>query len=130
MTDYQKILEEFRTFYRNKYDISFDDEILYFFVRLNEMQTDIKKDIRNLPKVTFKSGWDYFLYGLGKWLVPSLIVAVFFSALFFMNTSNHQPSQLMIPARILMKDHIQYLELKTDSTYYYFPIQKNKNSPK
>lgn len=130
MTDYQKILEEFRTFYRNKYDICFDDEILYFFVRVNEMQTDLKKDIRNLPKVTFKTGKDYFLYGLGKWLVPSLIVAVFFLALFFWNTSNHQPSQFMITAKILMKDNIQYLELKTDSVYFYFPIQKNKNFPK
>lgn len=130
MTDYQKILEEFRTFYRNKYDISFDDEILYFFVRVNEMQTDLKRDIRNLPKVTFKSGWDYFLYGLGKWAMPSLIVAVFFLALFFMNTSNNPPSHFMIPAKIFTKDKIQYLELKTDSAYYYFPIQKDKNSPK
>ena len=126
-TDYQKILEEFRTHYRNKYDISFDDEILYFFIRVNEMQTDIKKDIRNLPKVTFKTGWDYFLYGLGKWAMPSLIFAIFFLALFFMNTLNHQPSQFMIPAKILMKDNIQYLELKTDSAYFYLPIKKNKN---
>ena len=123
-TDYQKILEEFRTHYRNKYDISFDDEILYFFIRVNEMQTDIKKDIRNLPKVTFKTGWDYFLYGLGKWAMPSLIVVVFFSAVFLINTSNKQSSQFMIPAKIFMKDNIQYLELKTDSSIYYLQIQK------
>lgn len=124
MTDYQKILEEFRTHYRNKYNISFDDEILFFFVRVNEMQTDLKKDIRKLPKVTFKTGWDYFMYGLGKWTIPSLIVTVFFSVLFFMNTSNKQPSQLMLPAKIFMKNNIQYLELKTDSAYYYLKIQK------
>ena len=123
MNNYHKILEEFRTHYRNKYDISFDDEILYFFVRVNEMQMDLKKDIRNVPKVTFKTGWDYFLYGLGKWLIPSLVVAVFFLALFLMNTSNKQ-NQFMIPGKILMKDSIQYLELKTDSANYYLQVQK------
>ncbi len=30
--------------------------------------------------VTFKTGWDYFLYGLGKWLMPSLIVTLFLSS--------------------------------------------------
>ncbi len=124
MTDYQKILEEFRTHYRNKYDISFDDEILYFFIRVNEMQTDIKKDIGRLPKVTFKTGRDYFLYGLGKWLIPSLLVIVFFSTLFFFTTSNRQPSQCMVPVRIFTKDNFQYLELKTDSVEYYLQIQK------
>jgi len=124
MTDYKKILEEFRTHYRNKYDINFDDEILYFFVRVNEMQKDLKKDIHSLPRITFKTGSDYFLYGLGTWAIPSLIVTIFFSALFFMNTSLKQPSQLMIPAKIFMKDNIQYLELKTDSANYYLPIQK------
>jgi len=124
MTNYQKILEEFRTHYLNKYDINFDDEILYFFVRVNEMQTDLKKDIRKLPKVTFKTGWDYFMYGLGKWAIPSLIVTVFFSAMYFINTSNMRSSQLIIPARIFRKDNIQYLELKTDSVYYYLQIQK------
>ena len=123
MNNYQKILEEFRTHYRNKYDISFDDEILYFFVRVNEMQMDLKKDIRNVPKVTFKTGWDYFLYGLGKWLMPSLVVAVFFSSLFFMNTSKKQ-NQFVIPGRILLKDNIEYLELKTDNANYYLQVQK------
>jgi hypothetical protein len=123
MTDYQKILEEFRTHYRNKYEINFDDEILYFFVRLNEMQIDLKKDIRNLPKVTFKTGWDYFLYGLGKWLIPSLIVTLFFSALFFINASKQQ-SQFLIPVKAFMKGNIQYLELRSDSAFYYLQIQK------
>lgn len=124
MTDYQKILEEFRTHYRNKYDISFDDEILYFFIRVNEMQSDIKKDIGRIHKVTFKTGRDYFLYGLGKWAIPSLVAFVFFSALFFMNNSNKRSSQFMIPAKIFTRDNIQYLELKTDSANYYLRIQK------
>jgi len=124
MTDYKKILEEFRTHYRNKYDINFDDEILYFFVRVNEMQKDLKKDIRSLPKVTFKTGWDYFLYGLGKWLMPSLVVMILFSTLFFRNIIIKQPRQFMIPGKIFMKNNIPYLELKTDSANYYLPIQK------
>ena len=124
MTDYKKILEEFRTHYRNKYDINFDDEILYFFVRVNEMQKDLKKDIRNLPKVTFKTGWDYFLYGLGKWLMPSLVVMMLFSILYFRKEIIRQPTQFMIPGKILLRNNIEYLELKTDSVNYYLPIQK------
>ncbi len=124
MTDYQKILEEFRTHYRNKYDISFDDEILYFFIRVNEMQTDIKKDIGRIPKVTFKTGRDYFLYGLGKGLVLSLIAIVFFSTMLLFTTSNKREPQFMIPAKIFTKDNIQYLELKTDTANYFLQIQK------
>jgi hypothetical protein len=122
MNDYQKILEEFRTHYRNKYNINFDDEILYFFVRINEMQSDLKKDIRKLPKVTFKTGTDYFFYGLGKWLIPSLIASIFSFGLFFINTSNRH--QLLVPGKIIMKDNLPYLELKSDSDYYYLQIQK------
>ena len=124
MTDYKKILEEFRTHYLNKYDINFDDEILYFFVRVNEMQKDLKKDIYNLPKVTFKTGWDYFLYGLGKWLMPSLVIMMLFSTLFFRNIIINQHPQFMIPGKILLKNNTEYLELKTDSVNYYLPIQK------
>ncbi len=125
MTDYQKILEEFRTHYRNKYDINFDDEILYFFVRLNEMQMDLKKEIRNVPTIIFKSGWEYFLYGLGKWLVPSLIVTLFLSTVLFINTCN-RPARFAFPAKILTKNNLQYLELKTDSSLYYLPIKTIK----
>ncbi len=37
--------------------------------------------IDQIPEVRFRSGWDYFLYGLGKnliwfWLVVGLIVMV------------------------------------------------------
>lgn len=122
MTDYQKILEEFRTHYHAKYDINFDDEILYFFVRVNEMQIDLKKDIRNLPKVTFKTGWDYFLFGIGKSFIPSLMITAFLLSLFCINGAKKQ-SQLLIPVGVTMKNNIQYLELKTDTTFYYLPIQ-------
>ena len=123
MTEYQKILEEFRTHYRNKYDMSFDDEILYFFIRLNEMQKDLKREIRKVPRVTFKNGWDYFLYGLGKWLMPSLIVTLFIVSVSVMGTWSGRP-ELGVPAKILTKNKTTYLELKTDTSIYYLPIQK------
>jgi hypothetical protein len=126
MTDYQKILEEFRTHYRNKYNISFDDEILYFFIRVNEMQTDLKKDMRKIPKVTFKTGKDYFFYGLGRSLIPSLLVIAIISAIFFISGFHKQSYEFMIPAKIYIKDSIHYLELKTSDADY-LQIQKNKN---
>ena len=122
MTEYQKVLEQFRTHYRNEYGINLDDEVLYFFIRVNEMQSGLKKDIRNLPKVTFKTGWDYFLFGLGKWLIPSLIVTVFLLSLFCIHSTKKQ-SQFLIPVGLTMKSNVQYLKLKTDTTFYYLPIQ-------
>jgi hypothetical protein len=76
MKDYQKILEEFRHHYFIKYNVKMDDEVLYFFIRINEMQKDLKKEIKAIPKITFKSGWDYFLYGLGRFSLISILVAL------------------------------------------------------
>lgn len=122
MTEYQKKLEEFRTHYRNEYQINFDDEILYFFIRVNEMQKDIKKDIRKMPKVTFRTGWDYFLYGLGKWLIPSvLIVAAAFIIFPLSSASSKTPENNMT---VITKEGQPYLEIKTDSSIYYIPFKK------
>ena len=122
MTEYQKVLEQFRTHYRNEYGINLDDEVLYFFVRVNEMQSGLKKDIRNLPKITFKTGWDYFLYGLGAWLVPSIIVSIMLSVQLFLNTNRH--SGEIRAGKIIIKNNIPYLEIKTDSSTFYLQIQK------
>ena len=122
MTEYQKILEQFRTHYRNEYGINLDDEVLYFFVRVNEMQSGLKKDIRNLPKITFKTGWDYFLYGLGTWLIPSIIVSIILSVQMFLNANKH--SEDIQSDKIIIKNNIPYLEIKTDSSTFYLPIQK------
>ncbi|HUZ58805.1 MAG TPA: hypothetical protein VMU83_08485 [Hanamia sp.] len=122
MTEYQKILEQFRTHYRNEYGINLDDEVLYFFVRVNEMQSDLKKDIRNLPKITFKTGWDYFLYGLGKWLIPSVIVSVMLLVQLLFIANKH--SDEIQPGKIIIKNNTPFLEIKTDSSTYYLQIQK------
>ena len=122
MTEYQKIMEQFRTHYRNEYGINLDDEVLYFFVRVNEMQSDLKKDIRNLPKITFKTGWDYFLYGLGKWLIPSVIVSVMLLVQLLFIANKH--SDEIQPGKIIIKNNTPFLEIKTDSSTYYLQIQK------
>ena len=122
MTEYQKILEQFRTHYRNEYGINLDDEVLYFFVRVNEMQSDLKKDIRNLPKIIFKTGWDYFLYGLSKWLIPSVIVSVMLLVQLLFIANKH--SDEIQPGKIIIKNNTPFLEIKTDSSTYYLQIQK------
>ncbi len=121
-TDYQKVLEQFRTHYRNEYGINLDDEVLYFFVRVNEMQSGLKKDISKLPKITFKTGWDYFLYGLGAWLVPSMIVSIILSVQLAVNTNRQ--SENIQAGEITFKNNTPFLEIKTDSSTFYLPIQK------
>jgi hypothetical protein len=64
--DYKELLEEVRHRYRQKYDVVLDDEILYLVIRMNEMQVDLKNQIRKAPNVTFQRGIDYFWYGVGK----------------------------------------------------------------
>lgn len=72
MNEFQKKVEIFRTHYFTKYGRKLDDETLYFFIRVNEMQLDLKKQLLQLKremesdKVAFRSGWDYFLYGFGR----------------------------------------------------------------
>ncbi|MBO9681966.1 MAG: hypothetical protein J7502_04755 [Flavisolibacter sp.] len=75
MTEYEKKLEQFRTHYKLKYGVELDDVTLYFFVRVNEMQKDLRREIKKIPAVRFRSGWDYFLYGLGK-NIPLIMIAV------------------------------------------------------
>ena len=122
LTEYQKVLEQFRTHYRNEYGINLDDEVLYFFVRVNELQSDLKKDIRNLPKITFKTGWDYFLYGLGTWIIPSVIVSVMLLVQLLFIANKH--SDEIQPGKIIIKNNTSFLEIKADSSTYYLQIQK------
>lgn len=80
MNEYDKALETFRVHYLIKYGIKLDDEILYFFIRMNEMQHDLKKDIKAAQEPTFENGYKYFLYGLGQITGITLIAAVIFAA--------------------------------------------------
>ena len=89
MNDYQKAVEEFRHHYYTKYGVKLDDEILYFFIRVNEMQLDLKKEIKAIPKITFKSGRDYFLYGLGRISTVSILIALITSILIAFLNSKH-----------------------------------------
>jgi len=58
-------LEQFRLHYKNTYGIEMDDETLYFFIRVNEMQITLSKQIKEMPEIKFEKGSDYFWYGLG-----------------------------------------------------------------
>lgn len=84
MNEYQKIIEEFRHHYKMKYDVELDDVTLYFFIRVNEMHKDLKKDIASIPTVRFRNGWDYFLFGLGRnlYILIGLLILAFTSVRF------------------------------------------------
>jgi hypothetical protein len=80
MNEYDKVLETFRSHYLIKYGIKLDDEILYFFIRINEMHYDLKKDIKAEQEPNFKTGYKYFLLGMGQITGITLIAAVIFAA--------------------------------------------------
>ncbi|HAO05687.1 MAG TPA: hypothetical protein DCQ50_01625 [Chryseobacterium sp.] len=65
-------LEQFRLHYKNTYGIEMDDETLYFFIRVNEMQIAITKRIDDIARMRPHNRSEYFFYGLGiatKWLI-------------------------------------------------------------
>ncbi len=72
---YLELLEELRHRYKQRYGVGLDDELLYLIIRMNELQVDLKKDIRGIERVTFKKGSDYFMYGLGK-AISILAIAI------------------------------------------------------
>lgn len=76
MNEYEKRLEEFRLHYLLNYGLKLDDEILFFFIRVNELQVDLKKQIKSIQRPMFRSGWDYFMFGLGRFAVPALVVGM------------------------------------------------------
>jgi hypothetical protein len=63
---YLNLLKELQFRYEKKYNVKLDDEILYIIIRINELQVDLKKDIKNNPPIIFPKSVDYFFYGLGK----------------------------------------------------------------
>ena len=65
-TQYQELLEDIRHLYRQKYGLGLDDEILYLIIRINELQVDLKKEIKGVQKLSFGRGIDYFWHGVGK----------------------------------------------------------------
>lgn len=88
--DYSKILEDIRHIYKQKYNVALDDELLYIIIRVNELQVSLNKKIDDIPKVTFPTGKDYFLYSFGKYL-PFLFVGlglILLSCFLFIYRSN------------------------------------------
>lgn len=62
-SNYQKLLERFRVHYKEKFGVQIDDDILYLLIRINELHKDLKKDIKKVPEIHFKNGWEYFFHG-------------------------------------------------------------------
>ena len=119
MNEYQKRVEEFRTHYYTKYDVKLDNEIIYFFIRVNEMQSDLKNQIADIPKLTYKTGWDYFLYGLGKFTIPAILVSIGLIIILFF--SSRQLSQ----NNIIIKNGAPFLIMKQNDSIYYLPLKNN-----
>lgn len=68
LSKYNQVLEDVRHSYKQKYGVVLDDELLYLLVRMNELQQEVKKEMSQVQKVTFRKGTDYFWYGVGKTL--------------------------------------------------------------
>lgn len=138
MNDYEKRLEEFRLHYLFNYGLKLDDEVLFFYIRVNEMQIDMKKEfvgvkdemftvktevsgmkqeIATIPRLVFKNGLNYFLYGMGKPIIPCLTASLVTGLAIILITifksypiciNNGQPS-----LKIVQGDSIYYLPVKS-----------------
>jgi hypothetical protein len=66
MDRHQRIREEFRHHYFIRHGIKLDDEVLMILIRLSQMHRDLRKEIRQMPRVQFRNQRDYFYYGIGR----------------------------------------------------------------
>ena len=94
----KNIIADFRHHYYKKYNVQLDDDILYILIRINELNVVMKSDfektenkIKELEKtiqqqIVFKTKWDYFVYGLGKYFSLAIILA---SAIFVLGVYIH-----------------------------------------
>lgn len=123
--DYKKVLEEFRAHYRNLYGVNLDDEVLYFFIRVNQMQNDLGKRIEKIPKVAFRTGFDYFLYGLGKWVVPVILLMMSGMVVFLFKAIDNNSENK--PHIEIINDNQPYLKIKSDSATYWIPLKKKQD---
>lgn len=64
--DYLTLLEELRHRYKLRYGSILDDEILFLIIRINELQVDLKKEVKAINRLHFPTGFSYLLYGLGR----------------------------------------------------------------
>jgi hypothetical protein len=122
MNEYQKKLEEFRFLYFTKYGVKLDDEVLYFFIRVNEMQLDLKKQIKDIPKLTYRSHWDYFLHGLGRFFLPTILIisfVVFIQVLVYNNAKNN-----VVTGQLIYKNGQPFLQLKYGDSLFYLQVKQ------
>jgi hypothetical protein len=109
MNEFQKRVEEFRTHYHVKYGQILDDETLYFFIRVNEMHHDLRKQLgefkRELlaPKPTERVGIISYLKMNWKSAAFFLIIILQIFILVYLYKINHEinlsPSQTSLLAR-------------------------------
>lgn len=46
--EYNELVEQFRHHYQKSYGINLENDIIYLFIRINEMHLDLKKEISSL----------------------------------------------------------------------------------
>ena len=64
----ERMLEEFRHFYFTRYGMRLDDELLLLLIRMSELHRDLRKEIRNQPRIQFRHARDYFWHGFGRFV--------------------------------------------------------------
>lgn len=117
--EFDKRVEEFRFHYFNMYGAKLDDEILYVFVRMNEMHVDLKKQIKNIPKVSFNSRWDYFMYGLGRFTMAATISSLVLIVSYLLYKNNMDTSATDKTVESPLKIRVQ-----VGDTTYTLPLRK------
>ncbi len=131
MNDYEKRLEEFRLHYSINYGVKLDDEVLFYYIRVNEMQVDIKKrldeshaDIKKqldtMPRLVFKSGWDYFMFGMGKPALSCIFVSLAVSIAVLITPFARRGGN------IYFKNGHPFLKLQVKDSSYYLPLKSDE----
>lgn len=131
-----ELLAEFRHHYYKRYHVQLDDDLLYLLIRMNELNVSVNKDNHSLKQsidklsgqikkqVAFKSRWDYFVYGLGKSLVPGMLVSavLLVVGLYFIKMQASGKSMLFI--NLNEKKSMLEITHSKDSVHYYLPLKK------
>ena len=131
----KNIITDFRHFYYKKYNVMLDDEILYMLIRMNELQVAVENKQKHLEQsiselrkevktqIAFKTKWDYFVYGLGKYFMLSIMLSsvIIACTVFFYTKYNNEVYQITIKEK---PDRVMEIKSVRDSTIYYTPLNK------
>jgi hypothetical protein len=141
MNSYQQALEDFRNHYKKIYDVNLDDEILYFFIRINEMQLSLNNEFAGLkntlhqettvlqqsvhseiaaiPKIQLKTAKEVFMYGLGKSLYPTIIcLCLALTLLAYVLTAPKPPA-------VIVKKGVPGLRIEENGREYFLKINEH-----